>query len=780
MSDNSVNQTNENSNFLINNNNNNNNEVNSNNLNKKNSLNENNMYEIDKIIKKNYPELGIETINKIKIESEYKHKFIYSSHENNTNNINNSINYNKDLNSEINETNFNNDNENNSLIPQSSQNNFDKIPLSILIFYSLPSFGKMSCFVLLNIHAMLYYESIGASLVYMSFFVTLARGIEIILKPFIAHISDELRTPIGRRKPFMLIGCGFYSLFLILLFTPPSMKTGTYNLSIWFGSFYVLFFIAETVTNVPYLALGPELSSNSQQRETLYFSFYVFQYIGVLFAASSPVLLNKIYSSSNCDCTMCYNNVLITDIDTCLRNCKIMCNLKANEMSLFTLSMSIGIFFVGSIILLSVKIKEKSDSFNTQKTSFLPSLYELITNKPFVSLIVPWVLDTSIMTIFSTMLPFFLNVIINPQRYCIENNISLEEIECSVNYYLGITISVFFICCILSCGFWHFLVNKFGKTKCWQTYSIICIVPFSLFLFCGTGTKNLLILSAILTAFPSGGCYLNDVLVSDTIDYDEFYTGKRNEGIFTVFSTFIPKFVSLFAQAIPLSIMALLGFVPSENGFVHKQPKIVVNFIKIFFSIVPICISLISFFFKLLYPIRNDNIMFKIKEGVDIQKEKIEYLKSEGDDYYEIIDPVYKTMHLNVIIEDDNIEKIQTKNLAEHFNNISDMNKIFNDDIIGIKRKVLGVIILSCVCFFLGLLTLLLTFDFLIDQKFSFIPISAVFVISFMLIVLIIYYMKYIEIKKAIEGKVKINKKFLKLLMYQKIQNDNKINEKVD
>ncbi len=40
--------------------------------------------------------------------------------------------------------------------------------------------------------------------------------------------------------------------------------------------------------------------------------------------------------------------------------------------------------------------------------------------------------------------------------------------------------------------------------------------------------------------------------------------------------------------------------------------------------------------------------------------------------------------------------------------------------------------------------------------------------------------MKYIEIKNAIEGKIKINKKFLKLLMYQKIQNDNKINEKVD
>ena len=124
----------------------------------------------------------------------------------------------------------------------------------------------MSCFILLNIHAMIYYESIGASLVYMSFFVTMARGIEILLKPFIAHYSDELKTSIGRRKPFMIAGCGFYSVFLILLFSPPSMKTGTNNLSIWFGIFYVFFFIAETITNVPYLALGPELSSNSKQR----------------------------------------------------------------------------------------------------------------------------------------------------------------------------------------------------------------------------------------------------------------------------------------------------------------------------------------------------------------------------------------------------------------------------------------------------------------------------------------------------------------------------------
>ena len=183
--------------------------------------------------------LTISSITKEQIEKKYKHEILSL-------NQNNKIK--EDNKEESEEKEINKDDDTTALIPISTdKENFDKIPLNILIYYSLPSFAKMSCFVLLNIHAMLYYESIGASLVYMSFFVTMARGIEILLKPIIAHLSDELKTSIGRRKPFMIAGCGFYSIFLILLFSPPSMKTGTYNLSIWFGIFYVLFFIAERI-----------------------------------------------------------------------------------------------------------------------------------------------------------------------------------------------------------------------------------------------------------------------------------------------------------------------------------------------------------------------------------------------------------------------------------------------------------------------------------------------------------------------------------------------------
>ena len=702
--------------------------------------------------------LNISNISKDSIEKNYKHENLSQITENST----------KIENSNLKDQDILKDEDTTPLIPISSEKeNFDKIPLSILIYYSLPSFGKMSCFILLNIHAMIYYESIGASLVYMSFFVTMARGIEILLKPFIAHYSDELKTSIGRRKPFMIAGCGFYSVFLILLFSPPSMKTGTNNLSIWFGIFYVFFFIAETITNVPYLALGPELSSNSKQRERLYVFFYVFQYFGVLFASAAPVILNKYFE--DCDCSFCLNNPLIYDIDTCIRNCKIMCNVKANQASLFTLSLSIGIFFIFSIILLSLEIKEKNDSFNTDSMSFIPSLYQLIHNKPFFSLIIPWVLDVTIMTIFSTMLPFFLNIIINPQKYCIQNKIPLDALECSVNYYLGLTISIFFICCICFCGIWHYLVATFGKRKCWLCYSILCIIPFSLFIFCGIGSKYLLIIAAILTAFPAGGAYLNDVLVSDTIDYDEFFTGKRNEGIFTVCSAFIPKFVSLFAQAIPLSVMSLLGFIPSENGYVHTQPDIVVNFIRIFFSIVPVILCIISFIFKLYYPIHNDGINYQVKQAIDLQKEKIEYLKSSKIEYYKICDPVYKRSHFNIIISNDS--QRETKNLADHFGNSNDLILIYNGELNYVQNKIKAIILISFLFLISGFITVFYSFNCLSDQKYSFIPISAVFAIAISLIIIILYMIKMKILGKAIEGKIDIDRKFLKLLIYVKMKN---------
>ena len=646
----------------------------------------------------------------------------------------------------------------------------ETLPLSTLIFYSLPSFGKMSCLVLLNVNSTLYYESLGASLIYMSFFVILARSLEILIKPLIAHVSDEIKTKMGRRKPFMLIGCGFYALFLVLLFSPPTTQTTTKILSIWYGVFFTLFFLAESVTIPPYLALAPELSGNTKEREKLYYFFYVFQYIGVLFAAAAPILINKLFT--DCDCSYCVNLPLELDVEKCIENCNLICNLRNNEKSFLILSTFIGIFFIVSIILLSVNIQEKKGSFNKERFAFLPSLNQIINNKPFMTMIIPWICDMSIMTIFSSMLPFYLNAVINPQQYCRDHKISLKNKECKADYYLGLSISIFFICCIISCTIWHYLVDKYGKLLCWKGYSLISILPFILFLFCDIGTTKLLIIAAIFTSFPTGGAYLNDVLISDIIEYDEFTTGKRAEGIFTVFSALIPKFVSLFAQAIPLSILSIIGFIPTEKGYVHTQPNIVIYYIKIIFAVIPIILSIISFFFKTKYPI-NEEYNTLIKKGIEIQKNNFDLMKRNKINYYKIKNPVYDIEHINIIPNTSEVVKnsIKTKDLCEHFNDKNDLMMIYNGNLEILKNKLMKKIIIGlflCLIFFIFIFY---SFQFLANQKISFIPISDIFIITFLVILVILWILKIIVLNKAIYKEYIIDKKLVKLFIFYKIVN---------
>ena len=78
--------------------------------------------------------------------------------------------------------------------------------------------------------------------------------------------------------------------------------------------------------------------------------------------------------------------------------------------------MFIGGFFILSIIILSLNIKENKSSFKQKEEShFVPAISRFFDNKPFLFLIAPWILDVTISTIFATMLPFYLNFIVNPQ-----------------------------------------------------------------------------------------------------------------------------------------------------------------------------------------------------------------------------------------------------------------------------------------------------------------------------------------------------------------------------
>ena len=63
------------------------------------------------------------------------------------------------------------------------------------------------------------------------------------------------------------------------------MSSGRMNPStiatVWFAVFYPTFYLADTYSNVPYEALGPELSDDYHERNKIFFTAKIFNFLGM-------------------------------------------------------------------------------------------------------------------------------------------------------------------------------------------------------------------------------------------------------------------------------------------------------------------------------------------------------------------------------------------------------------------------------------------------------------------------------------------------------------------
>ena len=163
------------------------------------------------------------------------------------------------------------------------------LPLRIKVSFAAPTFSTLPITLLLAAYANQFYEMLGASLAYMSFFIALARCFDVLSDPGMSYLTDTFSSRFGRRKPFMIIGCLPYAVLLTLLLSPPNpVLVSERSLSLWFGFFYFFFYLANTFSNIPYDALGPELTDNYEDRSRLFFVSGLFDGFGSLVAVLCP------------------------------------------------------------------------------------------------------------------------------------------------------------------------------------------------------------------------------------------------------------------------------------------------------------------------------------------------------------------------------------------------------------------------------------------------------------------------------------------------------------
>lgn len=114
------------------------------------------------------------------------------------------------------------------------------------------------------------------------------RIVDAVADPLVAHWSDGLRTPWGRRRPFILVASPLLALCFVLLWRPPVEGPASAN-ALYLTIILGLFFFLYTMVLNPYTALLPEITSGGEGRVATSSLMAAFNLagIGTAFVASS-------------------------------------------------------------------------------------------------------------------------------------------------------------------------------------------------------------------------------------------------------------------------------------------------------------------------------------------------------------------------------------------------------------------------------------------------------------------------------------------------------------
>jgi Na+/melibiose symporter-like transporter len=112
-----------------------------------------------------------------------------------------------------------------------------------------------------------YVQVLGLSGSYAGLAVGIALMIDAITDPMAGSISDNWRSRLGRRHPFIYASIVPMAVCFFLLFSPPELSQ--FGLFLWLLTFAVLTRVAMTLYHVPHTALGAELSNDFAERTTI-------------------------------------------------------------------------------------------------------------------------------------------------------------------------------------------------------------------------------------------------------------------------------------------------------------------------------------------------------------------------------------------------------------------------------------------------------------------------------------------------------------------------------
>jgi len=381
--------------------------------------------------------------------------------------------------------------------------------------------------------------------------IFIGRSWDYINDPIFGYLSDRTRTRWGRRRPFLLFGTLPLALtFTMLWWRPP--WNDVLPLAAYYAVAYILFEAANTLLYMPYFALTPELTSDYDERTSLTTYRMFFSILGSLVAFTIPLMLIGAFNPDNAP-------------------------------RVFTMGLTFGIISALPMLLVFFGTRERNDYMAQEVSNLRQSLGAAWRNRPFRFGLAIFLATWISVEILQASLLYFIKYVVKREP---QNDLIMATI---------------FVVAIFALPVWDWVSRRWSKRWAyiwgiafWAVVQIVLIAVNP-----GTGLSVILVLCALAGVGVAAAHVLPWAILPDAIEWDEYNTGKRHEGMFYSLTTLTKKIATSIALPLVLLLLDATGYAPNVS---QQTPGALLG-IRVAIGPIPAVLLGIGIVFAFKYPL---------------------------------------------------------------------------------------------------------------------------------------------------------------------------------
>lgn len=437
--------------------------------------------------------------------------------------------------------------------------------------YGLGDLGNGLMFDMGQIYLLKFYTDIlGISAFYGGLVFLISKIFDAFVDTGVGTVVDSRKNigAKGKFRPFILYGTLPLAIITIITFLSPDLShTGKI---IWAFATYMLFNLAYSIVNIPYGSLSASMTLNADDRTQL----SVFRNLGsqaaIFIAGIVVVPMVNLFNSHALGYPVVVGILALAGVILHL-----ICYKNVKERHVVVPSKD-----------------DKKDSDKEHQTG-LSAFVDVVKNEAFAAL--------AIFTLMSILAMFLKQ---SSQLYYFQYVLNEPNL-------VGLVSTLNFIGLIPALLFTTYLSKKFGK----KMTAVIGIAGFVIceflnFFIFGSHHIGFLIVNTFSNFFLVIPTTVSWAFIADVVEYGQWKTGKRTEGIIYSSYSFTRKLSQALAGFIPGLALTLIGYQPN----VAQTPETLEG-LKILFFAVPGGISLIALIvFYFTYPLTDNRHKQIVKE----------------------------------------------------------------------------------------------------------------------------------------------------------------------